>query len=474
MANVLVLGAGLGGLSTAMLLARDGHEVTVLERDPEAPPPAGDAWRSWERPGLNQFRQLHLMLPRWHQEMSEALPDVLDELAAVGGLRVNLLWMLPESMRGEPQPGDERFEILTARRPVLEAAIAAIAARTSGVTIRRGVAVTGLLTGAPALAGVPHVTGVLVAGGQTVRADLVVDCCGRRSPIAGWLAALGARPPVQEREDSGFVYYSRHFRSPSGAQPAARGRLLQHYDSLSVLTLPADNGTWAVGFVASAADRALRGLRDPVAWHAALDRYPLVAHWGCASQGAEPISGVTVLAGIEDRWRRLVVDGTPVATGVVSVGDAWACTNPSLGRGASIGLLHARALVELLRETNATDVEKLARRFDEVTRADVEPLYRMTLAFDRHRLAEMNGDVTGIPYETDDPGWAVSKALSAAALVDPATARAMSLMAALLATPGQLFAEPSVVERIMALGAAAPRYPLPGPTRTELLAAVAR
>ena len=125
-----------------------------------------------------------------------------------------------------------------------------------------------------------------------------------------------------------------------------------------MLTLPADNGTWGVEFVASAADRPLRALRDPVAWHAALDRYPLAAHWGSASQGAEPISGVTVLAGIEDRFQRLVVDGTPVATGVVSVGDAWACTNPSLGRGASIGPLHARALMDLLRETDTNDADK--------------------------------------------------------------------------------------------------------------------
>jgi 2-polyprenyl-6-methoxyphenol hydroxylase-like FAD-dependent oxidoreductase len=37
MAEVLVLGAGLNGLAAAMLLARDGHRVTVLERDPAGP-----------------------------------------------------------------------------------------------------------------------------------------------------------------------------------------------------------------------------------------------------------------------------------------------------------------------------------------------------------------------------------------------------------------------------------------------------
>ena len=68
----------------------------------------------------------------------------------------------------------------------------------------------------------------------------------------------------------------------------------------------------------------------------------------------------------------------------------------------------------------------------------------------------------------------MNKALYAAGLVDPQAARTGSLMAALLATPAELFADQAVVERIMALGAAAPRYPLPGPTRTELLAALAR
>jgi hypothetical protein len=41
-----------------MLLRRDGHEVTVLERDP-APVPESreDAWEGWSREGVTQFRR---------------------------------------------------------------------------------------------------------------------------------------------------------------------------------------------------------------------------------------------------------------------------------------------------------------------------------------------------------------------------------------------------------------------------------
>jgi 2-polyprenyl-6-methoxyphenol hydroxylase-like FAD-dependent oxidoreductase len=472
MATILVLGAGMNGLTTAMLLARDGHEVTVLERDPAPPPPAAEAWDSWERQGVGQFRQLHFMLARWRQELQASLPDVLDDLEAAGGLRMNSITMLPEQRRGPVRPDDDRFETITARRPVLEAVLAVAAERTPGLVVRRGIAVTGLVHGVPAVGGVPHVAGVTTADGGRVLADLVVDCRGRRARLAEWLAAIGARPPVEEREDAGFVYYGRHFRSDDGDRPTALAPLLQHYAPFTLVTLPADNGTWSVGLVTSSADHQLRALRDPAVWDAALARCPLAAHWGSPAHGARPITGVDVMAGLEDRHRRLVADGEPVVTGLVLVGDAWARTNPALGRGTSIGAVHARSLQQVLREVDIADADKVVRAFDDVTGAVVEPLYRATVAFDRHRLAELAGEISAVPYETDDPRWGMAKALTAASLADPDALRLYARTVLLLEPAAQVLADPAVVAQVRALGASAPRYPLPGPSRAELLDAI--
>jgi 2-polyprenyl-6-methoxyphenol hydroxylase-like FAD-dependent oxidoreductase len=467
MADVIVIGGGMGGLSTGLLLAGDGHRVRVLERDPHPPPASADeAWTGWERRGVTQFRLLHSFLARWRRVVEAELPEVAVALDAAGGLRRNVVTDAPESVSGGPRPGDERFDILTGRRPVVEAAMCRVAAGVDGLAIERGAGVRGLVAGPrPHLPGIPHVVGVATEDGRRLDADLVVDAGGRRSVLPGWLAQLGAPAPEEEREDCGFLYYGRHFRSADGSVPPLFGPPLQPYGSISLLTLAADNGTWGVGIVTSATDRVMRAARHEDVFSRVVKNYPLIAHW----LEGEPLGGVDVMAKIEDRHRRYQRDGDPVATGVAAVGDAWACTNPSVGRGASLALLHAVALRDVLREVPASDPIAFARRWDEVTMTDLEPLYRDTLTFDRHRLAEIEACIARRPYETDDPAWHRDEALRRGAAVDPDLLRAHVSMRMLLDRSVDVWARPGIAEAAAAAGSPPEA---PGPDRAALEAIV--
>jgi 2-polyprenyl-6-methoxyphenol hydroxylase-like FAD-dependent oxidoreductase len=471
MADVVVTGAGIGGLVTAMLLAKDGHAVTVLERDPApAPGTPDEAWGSWERRGVNQFRMIHLFLPRFRLLLEQELPEVVAALDAAGCLRINLVANAPESMTGGWRDGDEQFEMVTGRRPVVEAVVARVAETTPGVTVRRGTPVAGLRTGTGAQAGTPHVTGVVTEDGDELPADLVVDTTGRRSPLRRWLDAIGARAPVEELEDSGFVYYGRYFRSADGSVPPGLGPLLMHHGSISTLTLPADNGTWGVGIIASAGDAPLRALRHLDRWEAVIKSLPLVAHW----MDGQPLGeGIDVMAKIEDRYRRFVVDGRPVATGFLAVGDSWACTNPSVGRGASMATLHATALRDLLREAPLDDPLSLALRWDEVTEATVAPWYRETLQGDRFRLAEIDAAIQGQRYDPGDPAYELTKAVEVASNQDGDVLRAFIRVAGLIDRAEEVLADPAVLEKVVALGAGWRDAPSLAPSRDELLVVVA-
>ncbi len=462
--RTVFVGGGIVGMCAAMMLANDGHQVTVLERDPTPPPPPDIAWDEWDRRGVNQFKMLHLFLARFRHVADAELPGLTDAMVAAGALRLNPLVGIPDEVTGGWRDDDEHFETITARRPVAESVIATMAAATSGVTIRRGVGVAGVLTG-PGSDGIVHVTGVRTEGGEDVPADLVVDAGGRRSSMPSRLRDAGSAGPDEKIEDCGFVYYGRHFRSADGSVPPAFGGLLQPYGSVSILTLPADNGMWGVGVITSSKDAALRSLLEIECWEKVVSAFPIVAHW----IDAEPITDVKLMAKIEDRQRNYVVDGKPVATGVVSLADAWACTNPSLGRGISIGMVHAAALRSLVREVPLDEPRDLAMRWDELTAETVLPHFVDTLAFDRHRLAEIEAVIEGHPYETDDPGWNLGNALANSITKDPDLLRGFIEVVSLLDTGANVVSRPGVAERAIAL---ADPTPLPGPGRAELLSLV--
>jgi 2-polyprenyl-6-methoxyphenol hydroxylase-like FAD-dependent oxidoreductase len=455
MASVVVCGGGVIGLASALLLARDGHAVTVLEEDAHDPPPSPvQAWEHWDRKGVPQFRQPHNLFPRFQQVLDADLPDVTQRLADAGCVWRNAIASPPPTITDlEPRPGDERFRFLTGRRPVVEAVFAAAAADEPGLTVRRGVHVTGLVIDSD---GLPvRVVGVRTDDGEEHRADLVVDAMGRTSPVVGWLAELGARAQV-ESQDRGFAYFTRYFR---GTLPVQLGPALTPIESFSILTIPGDGDTWSVTVFGTSHDTKLKEVRRADRFSAVLQACPLHAHW----LAGEPITEVLPMAGVLDRYRRFVLDGTPVVTGLAAVGDAWACTNPSAGRGLSVGLVHAEQLRAVLRKHDRAD-EAFALAWDAATQTAVAPFFRNQQRADRERIAEMEAHRDGTPVPTPDRTMA---RLWTAAMVDADLFRGLMSTITCLAFPEEVLAAPGTAEKLERLGADV-RPPFPGPPRQEL------
>jgi 2-polyprenyl-6-methoxyphenol hydroxylase-like FAD-dependent oxidoreductase len=469
MGDVVVLGAGPVGLAIAILLAKDGHHVTVLERDSAATPAtAEEAWVGWDRKGVAQFRSAHYVHAKLRQLLDAELPEVRDELLVAGGRRHSLLGGVGYTVVDRsPRAGDERFETITARRPVLEGVFAHVAEETPGVKIVRGVAAAGPVAG-DVRDGVPHVAGVKLHDGSIIRCDFVIDAMGRRSKIGDWIAHVGGRPPYEEAVDAGFVYYSRHFRSRDGALPEVVGPYITLLSTFTVLTMPTDGDTWVVFIACSSGDKLLKAARNTATWERIVRAVPHAGHW----LDGEPLQDVSPMAGVLDRYRRFVIDGAPVVTGLLAVGDAWACTNPQAGRGITTGVRQAVALRDVLRDHDGNPLTA-ALAFDDITERSCTPWYRTQVETDRARFAAIDAaiDRRDAPPPATEPDR-LRAAFATAAAHDADVARAFLEMLACLTLPHEIFARPGFVERVQALASEHEATAAPGPSREQLASLV--
>ena len=465
--RIVITGAGVSGLMASLFLARDGHDVVLLERDATPLPESADAAFEWDRRGATQVRHPHAFLGLLRNLLRDDLPDVMADLVAEGAQDVNWLDFAPDTLDLTPQPGDEDLGMIASRRTTFEWVLRRAARRTDRVELRDGVKVTGLLTE-------PNTSPLRVVGVKTesgdIAADFVVDAGGRHSAIRTLLGDIGVKFP-EERHDTDMAYLSRFYRLlPDAELPDNAVFTGGTTGYLGYGIFRGDGRTFSVTIAIGTDDKELRELIVGPRFDVAAGMLPAGKPW-LAEGASEPIAPMHVMASTINRKRDLVVDGKPLVLGYQAIGDALICTNPLYGRGCSLGSVHARMLATAIREY-ADDLEAVALQMHNEAETVIVPWYNASVAQDdvarEARKASPGEGVTGAAS-------ILAEGLLPLTRTDAYVARAFFRMVNLLAPPDTLFTDPEIMRRAMehwALRDTRPPEPVLGPARAELITAL--
>ena len=354
--HAVVLGASMGGLLAARVLADSYHRVTVVERDVLPAEPVN-------RRGVPQGRQPHLLLARAAQILEVHFPGILDELVAAGAPvwdngDLSRLWVSfggRRLVRSGSIPDPQSLVNYYPTRPMLEWTVRRHLAAVPNVEILAGHDVASLtttpernrVTGARIVRRADHAEIELAA-------DLVVDATGRGSRTPAFLEQLGYQRPREDELMVHTAYASQPVRIPDGAL----------HENLIAITPVADrptgfmmfrgeNDTWLIGAGALGVEPPSN--RDEILDIAA-DLAP--PHIVAAARGSEPLAEVTRYRFPSNRWRRYdKLSRTPER--LLVVGDAICSFNPIYGQGMTVAAIESLVLHECLRGGH----HNLPRRF---------------------------------------------------------------------------------------------------------------
>ncbi len=284
-----------------------------------------------------------------------------------------------------------------------------------------------------------------LASGEAIKGDLVVDASGRGTHIRAWLAALGARPCLEERQDVGFSYLTRWYRLRDDAsapeQPGPPGRQAPYG---LFIAAAADRRTFCIMSGLSHEDPLRRRMLDPVVFDRVAAGVGVCAPWLEAGVGT---TAPRPYANVHNGRRSLADDEGPIVTGLVLVGDSATHTNPTLGRGTSLALAHAQQLARTAHEAVA-DPSGYAAAFAAWTERHLGVWYESQSAIDAAASVRLRATFTGEPVPRAAHAARAIEALGVASAADPRIASLLQRLVGVLMTLDEVLAQPGVAETI--------------------------
>jgi 2-polyprenyl-6-methoxyphenol hydroxylase-like FAD-dependent oxidoreductase len=288
---------------------------------------------------------------------------------------------------------------------------------------------------------VPHVRGILLDDGATIAADLVVDATGRRSPTPRLLARHGLRPVPEVVQDCGLLYLSRHYRlHPDTEFPSTDVPINANPGWARAMAFPGDRRTFCLLAAVAAIDPLRRELatdRGFSRFHAAV---PVTARWLGAGT---PISEVTVMARINNCYRRLVDDAGPLVAGLVLVGDAAMHTNPTAGRGVSLAFAHIEHLAATIDRPMSR--WEFALQFDAWTDANIGVWFELQAAADSSMTRRAEAAVRGEALPPPDRSEQIREILIEFSKQPGPASLPLRRMRNLVALPSEGLSQPGVL-----------------------------
>ncbi|MBS1895512.1 MAG: tryptophan 7-halogenase [Actinobacteria bacterium] len=338
--RAVVAGGSIAGLFASMAAAEHFDQVIVIDRDDLEDGAKG-------RKGAPQGKHVHALLSAGLDAACEFVPDLRDQLTAKGCSIIDQIREVPFMSRfGWRALADSGIKTYNFRRPLFEAVVRENLGRKPHCTIRVG-AVAGLLT--DEARGV--VTGVRLADGETVEADLVIDATGRGSQAGKWIEELGYSAPGVMQLRAFMGYATQIVQAPdANLAEGIRGMAAMPYPGhhRGGLVLEVDNGVHIVTAVGMVRDYPPADRDELLAY---LDQAPSPA-LGALVRACEPLSDVATyrMPGSQRRlWEQL--ERRP--GGFVVLGDAVGSFNPIYGQGMTQAAKAAVELRDCLRESEA-------------------------------------------------------------------------------------------------------------------------